>query len=221
MSLYLLYMEKDLSHYRKAYTRGNLSKRSVPDNPMQLFQEWFYQVDELFPEDEANAFTISTIGLDGYPKSRVVLLKKYNEEGFIFYTNYNSEKGKALKVNPHVCMSFFWPKMERQVIIKGLAEKTSELDSENYFDSRPIGSRIGAIVSPQSEVIDSREVIENEKQRLESLDASELKRPKHWGGYLIRPQSIEFWQGRDNRLHDRIRYNLEADYNWKIERLAP
>jgi pyridoxamine 5'-phosphate oxidase len=214
-------MKKDLSDYRKAYTRGNLSKQTVPDNPMQLFQEWFYQVDEQFPEDEANAFTLSTIGLDGFPKSRVVLLKKYYEEGFIFYTNYKSEKGKALSANPKVCMSFFWPKMERQVIIKGVAEKTSELESDNYFDSRPLGSRIGAIVSPQSEVIESRAELEEQTKRLEAQDQSEIKRPKHWGGYLIKPESIEFWQGRDNRLHDRIRYVLQSDYNWNIERLAP
>ena len=214
-------MKKDLSDYRKSYTRGNLSKQNAPENPLQLFQEWFYQVDENFPEDEANAFTLSTIGLDGFPKSRVVLLKKYYEEGFVFFTNYKSEKGKAIDHNPQVCMSFFWPKMERQVIVKGIAEKTSELESENYFDSRPVGSRIGAIVSPQSEVINSRAELEEQKSKLESKENPQLIRPKHWGGYLIRLQSIEFWQGRDNRLHDRLRYILEEDFNWKIERLAP
>jgi len=214
-------MEKDLSTYRKSYTRGNLSEEQVPDNPLELFQKWFYEVDEYFPEDEANAFTLSTIGLDGFPKSRVVLLKKYNEEGFVFYTNYQSEKGKALAVNPNVCMSFFWPKMEQQIIIKGIAEKTPDIESENYFDSRPRGSRIGAIISPQSEVIDSRSVLEYQLKEFESKSEVELKRPLHWGGFLIRPQSIEFWQGRDNRLHDRIRYTLNDHFDWMIERLAP
>ena len=214
-------MEKDLSTYRKSYTRGNLSEEQVPDNPLELFQKWFYEVDEYFPEDEPNAFTLSTIGLDGFPKSRVVLLKKYNEEGFVFYTNYQSEKGKALAVNPNVCMSFFWAKMEQQIIIKGIAEKTPDLESENYFYSRPRGSRIGAIISPQSEVIDSRSVLEHQLKEFESKSEVELKRPLHWGGFLIRPQSIEFWQGRDNRLHDRIRYTLNDHFDWMIERLAP
>ena len=174
------------------------------------------------PVKLANAMSISSIGLDGFPKTRVVLLKKYYEEGFIFYTNYDSEKGRAIAAHPEVCLSFFWPSMERQVIIKGLAERLPGEVSDNYFDSRPLGSRLGAMVSPQSKVIDSRAVLEDSLKALEAQAVNDqVKRPSHWGGYLVRPKSIEFWQGRPNRLHDRIRYTLEKDFNWTVERLAP
>ena len=146
-------MEKDLSNYRKSYEKHELLLKNVPENPMELFQKWFYEVDQFFPKDENNAMTIATIGLDGYPKSRVVLLKKYTYEGFIFYTNYKSEKGKAIAKNPNVCLSFFWQSAERQIIIKGTAEKIAENLSDGYFESRPRGSQLSAIVSNQSEVI--------------------------------------------------------------------
>jgi pyridoxamine 5'-phosphate oxidase len=166
--------------------------------------------------------TISSIGLDGFPKSRVVLLKKFNEEGFIFYTNYNSEKGKAILQHPNVCISFFWPILERQVIIKGIAEKTTSQVSDNYFDSRPEGSKLGAIVSNQSEIIPSRAYLDEKLKNLETeVSGSEIKRPENWGGFLVKPVEVEFWQGRANRLHDRIRYKLEADFSWKIDRLSP
>ena len=166
--------------------------------------------------------TVSTIGLDGFPKSRVVLLKKFNEEGFIFYTNYNSEKGKAIQQNPNICLSFFWTSLERQVIIKGIAEKTIDAVSDNYFASRPDGSKLGAIVSPQSEVIPNREFLETNLKKLEQeFENNEIERPKHWGGFLVRPVEVEFWQGRANRLHDRIRYQLQSDFSWKVDRLAP
>jgi pyridoxamine 5'-phosphate oxidase len=166
--------------------------------------------------------TVSTIGLDGFPKSRVVLLKRFNHEGFIFYTNYTSEKGKAIAANPNICISFFWPNMERQVIIKGKAEKVAENLSDGYFESRPKGSQLGALVSNQSSVIASRDVLEQELKELEvTYKNKEVPRPSHWGGYLVRPVSIEFWQGRPNRLHDRIRFTLQEDWDWKMERLAP
>jgi pyridoxamine 5'-phosphate oxidase len=166
--------------------------------------------------------TIATIGMDGFPKSRVVLLKKFNEEGFIFYTNYNSEKGKAIENNPNICLSFFWTSLERQVIIKGIAEKTSEVISDNYFSSRPDGSKLGAIVSHQSEIIPNREYLETNLNLLEEeYQGKEIIRPKNWGGYLVRPQEVEFWQGRANRLHDRIRYKLQSDLSWKTDRLSP
>lgn len=166
--------------------------------------------------------SVAAIGVDGFPKTRVVLLKKYNDDGFIFYTNYKSEKGKAIEINPKVCLSFFWPSMERQVIIKGLAEKVTSLTSDNYFDSRPLGSRLGAIVSNQSAVIFSREELETSLQILEASATEEnTKRPQNWGGFLVRPHSIEFWQGRPNRLHDRIRYTLQDNLDWIVERLAP
>lgn len=213
---------KDLSNYRKNYQRSELLENKVPDNPMQLFQTWFYEVEEEDGVDEANAMTVATQGLDGFPKSRVVLLKRFNEEGFIFYTNYTSEKGKAIEANPKVCLSFFWPVLERQVIIKGEAEKIAPNLSDGYFESRPRGSQLGAWVSDQSSVVSSREELEEELRKLETVYSSkEIPRPGHWGGYLVRPVSVEFWQGRPNRLHDRVRYTLQEDWNWKIERLAP
>ncbi|MEM9076714.1 MAG: pyridoxamine 5'-phosphate oxidase [Bacteroidota bacterium] len=215
-------MQQDLSDYRKSYNKSELMEDSIKENPMEQFQNWFYEVEATDGVEEANAMTISTIGLDGFPKSRVVLMKKYTFEGFIFYTNYNSEKGKAIAKNPEVCLSFFWPNLERQVIIKGRAERIADNLSDGYFESRPVGSQLGAIVSPQSDVIDSREILESKLAQLESqYEGKEIERPAYWGGYLVRPISLEFWQGRPNRLHDRIRYTLQSDYDWKIERLAP
>ncbi len=215
-------MQKDLGNYRKSYEKSVLDEDSVFDNPIQLFQKWFYEVETSESVDEPNAMTVSTIGLDGYPKSRVVLLKEYTHEGFIFYTNYESEKGRAIAQNPNVCISFFWPVMERQVIIKGKAEKIAENLSDGYFESRPMGSKLGAIVSKQSEVIPSRDFLEDKLNQLEKdLGGKEIERPKNWGGYIVKPFSMEFWQGRPNRLHDRIRYTLQEDFNWKIERLSP
>jgi pyridoxamine 5'-phosphate oxidase len=215
-------MEKDLGNYRKSYEKEALEESKISGNPIQQFQTWFYEVEASETVDEANAMSISSIGLDGFPKTRVVLLKKYYEEGFVFYTNYDSEKGRAIAAHPEVCLSFFWPSMERQVIIKGLAEKLPAAVSDNYFDSRPLGSRLGAMVSPQSQVIDSRAVLEDSLKSLKAQAVEvQVKRPDHWGGYLVRPKSIEFWQGRPNRLHDRIRYSLEEDLNWTVERLAP
>lgn len=213
---------KDLSNYRKSYEKSELLETNIPEDPINLFQKWFYETEEFGNIEEVNAMTVSTIGLDGFPKSRVVLLKKFNEEGFIFYTNYNSEKGKAIINNPNVCLSFFWQTMERQVIIKGIAEKTSDIVSDNYFNSRPDGSKLGAIVSSQSETIPSRDFLDNKLKELETeYEGKEIPRPNHWGGFLIRPIEVEFWQGRANRLHDRIRYKLENNYNWKIDRLSP
>ncbi|RIV30332.1 pyridoxamine 5'-phosphate oxidase [Flagellimonas lutimaris] len=215
-------MQKDLSNYRKSYEKSELTEEIVKENPLEQFQKWFHEVEASDGVDEPNAMTVSTIGLDGFPKSRVVLMKKFTFEGFIFYTNYQSEKGKAIGANPSVCLSFFWPNMERQVIIKGTAEKIAENLSDGYFESRPTGSQLGAIVSDQSEVVPSREYLEKELNNLEKkYDGKEIQRPDYWGGYLVRPISIEFWQGRPNRLHDRIRYTLQEDFDWKIERLAP
>ncbi|MEP2058657.1 MAG: pyridoxamine 5'-phosphate oxidase [Maribacter litoralis] len=215
-------MQKDLGDYRKSYEKSALMEDSISDNPIQLFQTWFYEVENSDGVDEPNAMTVSTVGLDGFPKSRVVLLKKYTHEGFIFYTNYNSEKGKAISENPNLCLSFFWANLERQVIIKGVAEKLPENLSDGYFESRPEGSKLGALVSEQSTVIDSRAVLEDNLARLEKeYSDKEIERPKQWGGYLVRPVSMEFWQGRPNRLHDRIRYTLTDEYEWKMERLAP
>ncbi|OZV66638.1 pyridoxamine 5'-phosphate oxidase [Winogradskyella aurantia] len=215
-------MEKDLSDYRKAYEKGELLKENVPENPLELFRDWFIEVDTHYNVGETNAMTISTIGVDGYPKSRVVLLKKYTFEGFVFYTNYQSEKGKAISRNPNVCLSFFWPAAERQIIIKGKAEKIAENLSDGYFESRPRGSQLGAIVSNQSEVIPNREVLETQLRELEAkYEGREIDRPNNWGGFIVKPVEMEFWQGRPNRLHDRIRFKLDDEFNWNIDRLAP
>lgn len=215
-------MEKDLGNYRKSYEKGALLLNGTPENPMELFQKWFHEVDTHFPEDETNAMTLSTIGLDAYPKSRVVLLKKYTYEGFIFYTNYNSEKGIAIANNPNVCVSFFWQAAERQVIIKGKVEKIAANLSDGYFESRPRGSQLGALVSNQSEIIKSRETLELKLKELEEdFEGKEIERPEFWGGYIIKPIEIEFWQGRANRLHDRIRYTLDKEYFWTKNRLSP
>ena len=215
-------MDKDLGNYRKAYSKEQLLEANISDNPMELFQKWFYEVDTNFEVEETNAMTLSTIGLDGYPKSRVVLLKRYTYEGFIFFTNYNSEKGKAIEKNSNVCLSFFWHSAERQIIIKGKAEKIAENLSDGYFESRPRGSQLGAIVSKQSDVIPNRKYLEIKLSKLEeSYKDKEILRPEFWGGYIVKPIEIEFWQGRPNRLHDRIRFLLQEDYNWKIDRLSP
>jgi len=215
-------MQQDLSNSRKSYEKSALLEATVFENPLQQFQKWYYEVEASNGTDEPNAMTIATVGLDGFPKNRIVLLKKYSEEGFIFYTNYKSEKGLAIAANPAVCLSFFWPHLERQVIVKGNAEKIAANLSDGYFGSRPRGSQLGALASEQSNTIASRELLEARLKDLETAYGDKaIERPDHWGGYLVRPVSIEFWQGRPNRLHDRIRYTLQKNLDWKIERLQP
>lgn len=212
----------DLGHLRKSYDKNKLDEKFIPAEPMLLFNQWFTEVEATKSYEETNAMTVSTIGLDGFPKSRVVLLKQITNDGFVFYTNYDSEKGKAIASNPNVCLSFFWEKLERQVIIKGVAEKVAYTVSDKYFDSRPAGSQIGAIVSHQSEVIASREVLEKKLLEIEKNYADKtISRPENWGGFEVKPYEIEFWQGRPNRLHDRIRFSQELNNSWKIERLSP
>jgi pyridoxamine 5'-phosphate oxidase len=213
---------EDLSNYRKSYEKSELLESTIPEDPIKLFKRWFHEVEDFGGIEEVNAMTVCTIGLDGFPKARVVLLKQFTHEGFIFYTNYNSEKGKAIANNPNVCLSFFWHTLERQIIIKGIASKISENLSDGYFDSRPDGSKLGATVSNQSEVVDSRNVLEEKLKQLEKdFEGKQIPRPKHWGGFIVKPQEVEFWQGRPNRLHDRIRYKLNNDISWNIQRLAP
>lgn len=215
-------MEKDLSNYRKSYKKSELLESMIPENPMELFQRWFYEIEESNSNQESNAMTLATNGNDGFPKSRVVLMKKFTWEGFIFYTNYNSEKGKAIAENPNICLSFFWHTLERQIIIKGIAGKTSDNISDGYFESRPDGSKLGAWASDQSEVVKSREILDERLKTFEEkYNNKEIPRPEHWGGYLVKPISIEFWQGRPNRMHDRMRYTLQENFDWKIERMAP
>lgn len=214
-------MNKSLADFRRIYSKGQLLEAEIPDNPLNLFQDWFEQMEKIKDLVEVNAMTISTIGIDGFPKNRVVLLKEFGAEGFTFFTNYNSEKGEALAENPQICLSFFWAELERQVIIKGKAEKCSEERSAEYFQSRPRGSQIGAWASNQSKEIASREVLEKTVRELEiQFEHKDIPKPDFWGGYLVRPVSIEFWQGRPNRLHDRILYTKENG-QWLIKRLAP
>lgn len=212
----------DLSNYRKSYDKSELLETTIPEDPINLFNRWFHEVEDFGGNEEVNAMTVATIGLDGFPRTRVVLLKKFTEEGFIFYTNYNSEKGQAIANNPNVCLSFFWHTMERQVIIKGIASRTSAAISDGYFETRPDGSKLGALVSNQSEVVPSRAFLEENLKQLENdFEGIVIPRPEHWGGFLVIPISVEFWQGRPNRLHDRIRYTSQADFSWKIDRLSP
>ena len=215
-------MKNELYAYRKSYEKHQLLETEIPDNPFQLFKNWFREIEASKGVEEVNAMTVSTIGLDGFPKSRVVLLKEFDEEGFVFYTNYRSEKGKALLNNPRVCLSFFWPKAERQIIIKGKAQKTSEENSTHYFHRRPRGSQLGAWASEQSRVVASREELELRQAEFErKFEGQEIPKPDFWGGFKVFPQEFEFWQGRPNRLHDRIYFSRENEKDWKINRLAP
>jgi len=214
-------MKPNLADLRKSYEKGTLDLHNVKDNPLQLFQTWFYEAKEADAIDEANAMSLTTLGDDGFPRARVVLLKDFSEEGFVFFTNYKSEKGKSLLKHPKVGLSFYWPSLERQIIIKGEAEKLAAEKSDQYFDSRPRGSQLGAHVSPQSEVIPDRKFLEDLQLNLEKkFENTEIPRPAHWGGILVRPHEIEFWQGRPNRLHDRICCYSDG-IDWKAKRLAP
>jgi len=214
-------MYQDLSDKRQVYQKKELLENQIPENPIELFRTW-YSDAESEELGEANAFTISTVEKDMQPTNRVVLLKKYTWEGFIFYTNYNSQKARAIAENPKVSMSFHWTKTERQIIINGKAEFLAENLSDGYFEMRPRGSQLGSLASDQSEPIVSREALDKKLADLEKqFEGKEIPRPKHWGGYLVRPIVIEFWQGRPNRMHDRIRYTLQEDYSWKIERIQP
>lgn len=214
-------MKPKLADLRKSYEKGTLDLPNVKDNPLQLFQTWFYEAKEADAIDEANAMSLTTLGDDGFPRARVVLLKDFSEEGFVFFTNYKSEKGKSLLKHPKVGLSFYWPSLERQIIIKGEAEKLAAEKSDQYFDSRPRGSQLGAHVSPQSEVIPDRKFLEDLQLNLEKkFENTEIPRPAHWGGILVRPHEIEFWQGRPNRLHDRICCYSDG-IDWKAKRLAP
>lgn len=214
-------MEKDLAYHRKTYKKSELRADILTDNPMELFKAWFEEVEEIDKDSENNAMTLSSIDVSGFPHNRIVLLKKFNDQGFVYFTNYSSEKGKSIEGNSKVSLSFFWPSVERQVIVRGNAEKLSDEASDEYFNTRPRGSQIGAWVSHQSQPIENREVLENRQKELEEKfkDVS-IPRPEFWGGYLIKPTAIEFWQGRPNRLHDRFLYVLEGG-DWKVERLAP
>jgi pyridoxamine 5'-phosphate oxidase len=210
----------DLFDLREEYSNELLDEASVPTNPQELFQMWFKQAQDV-KIYEPNAFVLATADKNSTPQARVLLLKAYNDLGLSFFTNYNSNKGKQLFDNPQAAMVFYWGELERQVRITGGVEQLPEIESDKYFETRPIGSRLGAWASPQSQVIENRSWLEAKHFEFrQQFKHGEVPRPKNWGGYILIPDTIEFWQGRPNRLHDRIEYFRDGEV-WKIRRLAP
>ncbi len=214
-------MQQDIAGIRKTYSQKTLTESSIEKNPIHQFDKW-WQEAVASDIDEVNAMTLATASADGLPSARIVLLKGFSDEGFVFFTNYDSYKGKQLLENPKACLVFFWKELERQVRITGLVKKVSDKESEEYFQSRPRGSQLGASISPQSFVIESREWLENKYTEFEKEVAQHtIQRPANWGGFVVKPIIVEFWQGRPSRLHDRIEYSLSENGEWKTERLAP
>ena len=206
---------------RKEYKLKTLSENDVEPSPIQQFDKWWLEAINS-SIDEVNAMTLATATPDGKPSARIVLLKGYDEKGFVFFTNYESHKGKELEINPLAAIVFFWKELERQVRLEGIIEKVSNEESSTYFFSRPKGSQVGAWASPQSQVIESREIIENNAAKYtQKFEKEPMQRPEYWGGYRLKPHLVEFWQGRESRLHDRLQYTPNKEGNWKIERLAP
>ena len=215
-------MLRDISNLRKSYSKNSLIEKDMPKDPFLLFDNWFKEVSSTNKKTEINAMTLSTICPSGYPNGRIVLLKYYSSEGFVFFTNYKSDKGISIDKNNKVSISFFWEDFERQVIINGTASKTPKAFSTKYFNSRPKGSKLGALVSEnQSSIIKSKdEIIKKFNNLSNEYLNKEIQRPDYWGGYIIKPIKYEFWQGGENRLHDRIRYTWDKNF-WKIVRLSP
>ena len=215
-------MDSDIiKNLREEYQAASLSEKDVAKDPIKQFENWFTQALAANLRD-VNAMTLATASTDGLPAARIVLLKDFSPDGFVFYTNYLSRKGKELAKNPLATLLFFWPELERQVRIDGTVEKVSREESEKYFSSRPKTSQIGAIVSQQSQEIAGRHVLEKKWAELEAVYTDkEVPKPAYWGGYIVKPRLIEFWQGRPSRLHDRIVYKRADKNNWKIVRLAP
>lgn len=214
-------MDKNIADLRQDYTLQGLSETEIDSNPFAQFKEWF---DEALSADilEPNAMTVATTTPEGKPSARMVLLKDYDARGFVFYTNYNSHKAQELAENPQAALVFWWAELQRQIRISGRVEKISDSESDKYFYSRPFSSRLGAWASNQSEVIENREVLEQNLEELkEKYQDREIPRPTHWGGIRVIPAEIEFWQGRSSRLHDRLVYTRDCDGAWKIERLSP
>lgn len=209
-----------IADIRKDYQLKSLAEEDVAKSPFDQFGVWWEEAVQS-KIDEVNAMALSTASLEGRPSSRIVLLKGYNEEGFVFFTNYKSDKGMQIAQNQHVSLLFFWKELERQVRVEGVADKVTDEESDAYFSSRPLGSRLGAWASPQSQKIADRHILNQELEKYtEQFKHQDVPRPPHWGGYRVKPTSIEFWQGRSSRLHDRILYELENG-TWLISRLAP
>jgi pyridoxamine 5'-phosphate oxidase len=214
-------VSNNIADIRKDYKLRTLSEKDVSPDPLNQFEKWWQEAIHSNLE-EVNAMALATASADGMPDARIVLLKGMDETGFTFFTNYDSAKGRQLLENPRASLVFFWAALERQVRVSGLVNPAPAKVSDDYFNSRPLDSRIGALASPQSEVIESREWLEENERKLSSeLKGDNPQRPPHWGGYVVKPTRIEFWQGRPSRLHDRILYTLQSNGHWKIERLAP
>jgi pyridoxamine 5'-phosphate oxidase len=212
-----------LADIRREYTSGGLRRADLDANPLAQFQKWFTEAEAALAQHQldVNAGTLATADKNGIPSARVVLLKGLDECGFIFFTNYDSRKGRELAENPNAALVFYWQELERQVCIAGSVKKTSREESEKYFKSRPHGSRIAAWASNQSETLSDRAVLEARWHELEKKFVTDIPLPPNWGGFILRPERIEFWQGRPSRLHDRFSYTRQPDNSWKLERLAP
>lgn len=211
-----------MKEYRREYVRGKLELGDLLENPHELFEEWFRLAGETDGIHEPNQMILSTATIDGQPRSRVVLLKEISETGYVFYTNYDSQKGQDIEANPRVSILFYWEALERQVRIEGRARRISQERSQAYYDSRPRGSRIGAWTSPQSEAISGREELDQRYREVEDRfrENATIQKPPFWGGYEVIPERFEFWQGRKNRLHDRFVFVQDGE-KWKITRIAP
>ncbi|MGQ7248326.1 pyridoxamine 5'-phosphate oxidase [Halomonas sp. V046] len=214
-------MTRNIADIRRDYEGGTLDQTQVPTDPLALFDEWLTLALDVEPDD-ANAMTLATVDSQGMPHARIVLLKGVDDAGLVFYTNYHSHKGSELTNVPHAALTFWWPKLSRQVRIEGRVERVAEAESDAYFSSRPRGSQLGAWIATQSVVIPDRDWIEQRQRRFETAyDGQDIPRPVHWGGYRVHPEMIEFWQGQPSRLHDRIRYQRRDNQAWEHLRLAP
>jgi pyridoxamine 5'-phosphate oxidase len=212
-----------IADIRREYTLAGLRRADLEANPIAQFQKWFEQATAALAEKEldVNAATLATADKSGKPSARIILLKGVDERGFIFFTNYGSRKGRELSENPNAALNFFWPELERQICVAGVVEKISREESENYFRSRPRGSRLAAWASNQSDAVADRAALEKKWSELASKFPDDVPLPPNWGGFVLRPERVEFWQGRPSRLHDRFQYARQENNSWKLERLAP